>query len=118
MFAADYKVSTAFQQSLSFVGRVRDLRVLGQKVDQLAKRRERLSTVERQLAELQARYDLAMSRFKFDEASTVQRQISVREAERQSLAAALPAPVAPPEPPLGVVPVISRARRRRVRRRT
>jgi len=48
----------------------------------------------------------------------VQREISVREAERQSLAAALPAPVAPPEPPLGVVPVISRARRRRVRRRT
>ena len=86
-------------------------------MDQLAKRRERLSAVERELAELQARYDLAMSRFKFDEANAVQREISVREAERQSLAAALPATAPRREPPLGVVPVISRARRR-VRRRT
>lgn len=94
-----------------------DLRESGRKVDQVAKRRERLSAVERELAELQAQYDLAMSRFKFDEANTVQRNISVREAERQSLAAALPALTVDPEPPVGVVPVISRALRRRVRRR-
>ena len=86
-------------------------------MDQLAKRRERLSAVERELAELQAQYDLAMSRFKFDEANTVQFKLPVREAERQSLAAALPGLTVAPEPPVGVVPVISRALRRRVRRR-
>ena len=70
----------------------------------------RLIDVERELAALQARYELAMSAFKFDEANALQRRIAVLESERRSLAACLPSPVPVPEPPIGVVPILRRPR--------
>jgi len=85
-------------------------------MDQVAQKRDRLGVVERELADLQARYELAMSGFKFDEANAVQREISVLEAQRRALAAVLPTPTAAPEPPVGIVPAVGRPRRRRVRR--
>lgn len=86
-------------------------------MDQLPERRDRLSAVERELADLQAQYEFAMSGFKFDEANAIRARITALEAERRALAAELPAPTAAPEPPAGVVPVIGRARRRPVSRR-
>jgi hypothetical protein len=81
---------------------------------QVETRRARLAAVERELAGLAVRNDLAMSAFKFDEARAVQQVIAVLERERVELAAALPAP--PPPPPS--VPVhISISRRRRPQHR-
>ena len=78
-------------------------------------KRARLAEIDRELANLQAQNDLAMSAFKFDEANALQRQIEAREDERRMLAAALP-PIEPAaEPPFGVEPVL--ARRRQARRR-
>ena len=80
-------------------------------VDEVAARRERLSDVERELARLEAQYELAMSAFKFDAANALQRRIAALDGERRSLAAGLPALPAPAEPPTGVVPEIGRPRR-------
>jgi len=80
-------------------------------VDEVAARREQLATVERELARLEAQYELAMSAFKFDEANALQRQIAALDRERRALAARLPPLPAPAEPPTGVVPAISRPRR-------
>jgi hypothetical protein len=78
-------------------------------------KRTRLSEIERTLASLMAQHDLTMSAFKFDEASALQHRITACEAERQALAATLPAASAPagPEPQSGVVPVLARPDRRR-----
>jgi hypothetical protein len=86
------------------------------RVDRFATQREQLTALEGQLADLQARYELAMSGFKFDEANAVQREISALEAQRRALAAVLPTPAAAPEPPVGIVPAVGRPRRLRVRR--
>jgi hypothetical protein len=86
-------------------------------VDEVAARRERLSAVERELTGLQAQYELAMSAFKFDEASGLQQRIAALDGERRSLAASLPALPAPAEPPSGLVPVIDRPGRALRRRR-
>ena len=88
-------------------------------MDDVAARREQLDTVERELARLGAQYELAMSAFKFDEASGLQQRIAALDGERRMLAASLPALPAPAEPPTGLVPVIDRPRRRlrRPRRR-
>ena len=88
-------------------------------MDALAAKRARLVEVERELARLQAQYELAMSAFKFDEANALQRRIAALDGERRSLAARLPALPAPAEPPTGLVPVLDRPRRRlrRPRRR-
>jgi hypothetical protein len=88
-------------------------------VDEIAAGRERLGDVERELARLNAQYELAMSAFKFGEADALQRRIAALDGERRSLAARLPALPAPAEPPTGLVPVIDRPRRRlrRPRRR-
>jgi acyl transferase domain-containing protein len=64
-------------------------------------KRARLAAVERELAGLSDRHDLAMSAFKFDEAREMQQRIAVLERERGELVEALPAlaepsPVAPP----------------------
>jgi hypothetical protein len=76
-------------------------------------RRARLVAVERELAGLEARHDLAMSSFKFDEARDVQQQITALERERGELVKALPPPAKPsPEAPLPV-----RVRRRQLPRR-
>jgi len=81
-------------------------------VDEIAAGRERLGDVERELARLNAQYELAMSAFRFDEADTLQRRIAALDGERRSLAAGLPALLAPAEPPTSLVPVLDRPRRR------
>ena len=53
--------------------------------------RARLAAVERELAGLGVRHDLAMSAFKFDEAREVQQRIAALERERTELMDALPA---------------------------
>ena len=53
-------------------------------MDEVGARRERLSAVERELAQQQAQYDLAMSAFKFDEANSLQRQIAALDGERRA----------------------------------
>jgi hypothetical protein len=63
---------------------------------ELEAKRARLAVVERELAGLGDRHDLAMSAFKFDEAREVQQQIEVLERERSELVDALPAPAEPP----------------------
>jgi hypothetical protein len=78
----------------------------------LETKRMRLAAVERELAALGIRHDLAMSEFKFDEAREVQQRIEVLERERRELVDALPTP-APPPP----ARVIVRRRRLAQRRR-
>lgn len=86
--------------------------------EELAATRARLAEIERELAALQARHDLAMSAFKFDEANAVQRRIGALEDERRAVAASLPEPAVPPEPAPADVPALARLRwARRVRRR-
>jgi hypothetical protein len=83
---------------------------------ELTAKRSRLAAVEDELARLQAQHDLAMSAFQFDEANALQRQIEALEDERRVVASALP-PIKPAaEPPLGVVPVLTRPRQMRRRR--
>ena len=80
---------------------------------ELEPQRARLAAVERELAGLGIRHDLAMSEFKFDEAREVQQRIGVLERERAELFDALPAP-APPSPGS---PVPAKVRRRRLEQR-
>jgi len=61
--------------------------------------RARLAAVERELAGLGVRHDLAMSAFKFDEAREVQQRIAVLERERGELTDALPTLAEPPASP-------------------
>jgi hypothetical protein len=76
-------------------------------IAELEAKRTRLATVERELAGLGIRHDLAMSEFKFDEAREVQQRIEVLERERAELVDAQPAPAPPP-------PVLAMVRHRRV----
>jgi hypothetical protein len=87
-------------------------------MEPMAEQRARLAAVDDELARLQARYELAMSAFKFDEASALQQQIAALEAEWRILAQALPAPTAAPEPPTGIVPMLGKRPRRERARRT
>jgi hypothetical protein len=64
--------------------------------DNIAGRRVRLAALETTLAALHAQYDLAMSRFMFDEAREFGDCIEATERERNSLAEALPPVPAPP----------------------
>jgi hypothetical protein len=79
---------------------------------ELETKRMRLAAVERELAGLGIRHDLAMSEFKFDEAREVQQRIGVLERERRELVDALPPPPRPPP-----ARVIVRRRRLAQRRR-
>ena len=80
-----------------------------------AAQRGRLTEVERELARLRHRHDIAMSAFRFEEATALGPAIAALEQERQMLAAALPARR---EPPTGVVPVLTeRGRPARLRPR-
>jgi hypothetical protein len=84
-------------------------------ITELEAKRARLAAVERELAGLGDRHDLAMSEFKFDEAREVQQRIAVLERERGELAEALPAPA--PPPPTAPAPAMVRRRRLAQRRR-
>jgi hypothetical protein len=77
-------------------------------------KRLRLTAVERELARLGVRRELAMSAFKFDEARQLQQRIAVLEHERAELVAALPVPAPPPS---AVPAPVTVQRRRPVRRR-
>jgi hypothetical protein len=81
-------------------------------MDGVAPRRARLAELERDLARLHRRHDIAMSAFRFEEASALGRAIAARDAERQALAAALPPAAAAPT---GVVPRLAWPRRPRRR---
>lgn len=83
---------------------------------EFAEQRVRLAEIDRELVRLQAQHDVAMSAFKFDQVNALHRRLAALEEERQALAAALPGPVVPPEPPSGVVPMLARPRRLRPRR--
>ena len=80
---------------------------------ELEAKRLQLSLVERELLQLGARHDLAMSAFRFDEARDLQKQITLLERERAELVAVLPAPA--PPPPTVPVRVAVRSSRRRPR---
>src|SRR5271166_121288 len=84
-------------------------------IAELEAKRARLAAVERELAALADRHDLAMSEFKFDEAREVQQRIAVLERERAELVDALPAPA--PPPPAAPAPAMVRHRRVARRRR-
>ena len=82
---------------------------------ELEAKRARLAAVERELARLGDRHDLAMSAFKFDEAREVQQRIAMLERERTELVDALPARAEPP--PAAPAPAMVRHRRPMQRRR-
>ena len=69
----------------------------------------RLDEIDRELARLRYRHDIAMSAFLFEEATALGRQIAVLEHERD----ATEPPAAPAvDPATGVVPELLRPRRR------
>ena len=70
----------------------------------------RLAEIDRELAQLRHRHDIAMSAFLFEEAAELGRRIAELDRERQALAADLPAPSS--EPTEGIIPVLARPRRR------
>jgi hypothetical protein len=84
----------------------------GPMTSEIDAKRTRLAAVERELARLFTRYDLAMSGFRFDEAREVQQQIGAFERERAELVATLPASA----PPVRTVPRLVGPRPRPVRR--
>lgn len=86
-------------------------------MEPMAEQRARLAAVDDELARLQARYELAMSAFKFDEANALQQQIARLDAERRVFAQSFP-PTAAPEPPTGIVPMLGKRPRRERARRT
>lgn len=74
----------------------------------------RLAALDAELARLRSQHEVAMSRFRFDEASALQRRIAAADDDRRALVLSLPRPApAAPEPPTGTVPVLARPRRRR-----
>lgn len=79
---------------------------------EIAARRARLVEIEGELARLRHRHDLAMSAFRFEEATALGPALAALEQERQALAAALP----PSPPDTGVIPTLARPRRGRPRR--
>ena len=56
-------------------------------MDALAAKRARLVEVERELARLRYRHDIAMSAFRFEEATALGPTIAALEKERQALTA-------------------------------
>jgi hypothetical protein len=74
----------------------------------IAGRRARLADVEAELARLRYRHDIAMSAFRFEEATALGPALAALENERRALAAELPLPA----PETATVPVLGRPRRR------
>jgi hypothetical protein len=81
----------------------------------LATASHRLAEIERELTRLRYRHDIAMSAFKFEEATALGPAIAALEREQQALLAAAPEGPAD-EAPTGVVPVLARSARRLRRR--
>jgi hypothetical protein len=77
----------------------------------------RLAEIERELALLRHRHDIAMSAFKFEEATALGPAIAALEREQQTLVATTPA-ASVGEAPTGIVPVLAQPARRATRRRT
>lgn len=71
--------------------------------------RARLVEIDRELTRLRYRHDIAMSAFRFEEATALGPAIAALEKERDRLATAFP----DAEPPTGIVPVLIQPRRRR-----
>ena len=72
-------------------------------------RRARLAEIDREPTRLRYRHNVAISAFRFEEATALGPAIAALEKERERLAAALPTI----EPPTGIAPVLTRPRRRR-----
>jgi len=75
----------------------------------IAIRRVRLAEIEHELARLRYRHDIAMSAFRFEEATALGPAIATLEVERETLITALP----PPPSETGMVPILARPRRGR-----
>jgi hypothetical protein len=82
-------------------------------MDPLAAKRARLAEIERDLTRLRYRNDIAMSAFRFEEATALGPAIAALEQERQVLAAGLPKPEAAPVPFVPGLQRRPRASRRR-----
>jgi hypothetical protein len=78
--------------------------------------RARLAEMDREVARLQYRHDIAMSAFLFEEATALGREIAALDKERQALAADLPTAEPTAKPPTGIVPKLMRSVRTRRRR--
>jgi hypothetical protein len=74
--------------------------------------RARLAEIDGELTRLRYRHDIAMSAFRFEEATSLGPAISALEKERAALAASVP----PPDPPAGVIPTLATPRMLRRRR--
>ena len=70
---------------------------------EIAAKRARLAEIECELARLRYRHDIAMSAFRFEEATALGPAIAALEAERQAFAGSRPAGR---EPSIGVVPAL------------
>ena len=82
-------------------------------MDSRANQRARLAQVEAELARLRYSHDIAMSAFRFEEATALGPQIAALEKERQALVAVLP----PVPAETGTVPALARPGRGRRRPR-
>ncbi|MGH7095404.1 MAG: hypothetical protein ACREFB_17965 [Stellaceae bacterium] len=78
-------------------------------------RRVRLAALDTEIARLRYRHDIAMSAFRFEEATAFGAPIAALERERTTLAAALPP--AEPSRPTPPAPLLAPARRGRPGRR-
>jgi hypothetical protein len=68
----------------------------------IARRRARLAELEAELARLRGQHDMAMNKFKFDEARALGSRIEAIEGERNALAGAIPPFSGPPPVPYSV----------------
>jgi hypothetical protein len=84
-------------------------------VDGTTAMRARLAEIDHELVRLRYRHDIAMSAFRFEEATALGPAIAALERERQALMDSLPSAAAT-APPTGIVPELARPRRLRSRR--
>ena len=75
--------------------------------------RARLAEIARELTRLRYRHDIAMSAFRFEEATGLGQRIATLEREQQALTGATPTTVSGIETPTGIIPTLDRPRRRR-----
>jgi len=83
--------------------------------DEVSNLRARLVALDAEIARLRYRHDIAMSAFRFEEATALGGPIAALERDRAALAAALP-PAEPPRP-TPPAPILAPARRGRPDRR-